>query len=276
MQTCTEQMTIRAADLAERIVDEISEADHDWASIELRARELVSLLASARALPAGDLLGIAHAMHMPAQTAPTIDELLIADDHLAWSRLGFAVHDGCCQLGTVSLRFREPSHGRGIVGWSLRHLASTELDGLATTTSERPAPAAAPAHPNGVLTIDHVVAMSPSLDRTVAALEAAGLDLRRIREEPTPAGAPRQAFFRLGAEILELIQEPLPVVERSPRGGEGPAHFWGLALRAEDLERTAAQLGEHASPVRDAVQPGRRIVTVRRSAGLAVPLALMS
>jgi hypothetical protein len=28
--------------------------------------------------------------------------------------------------------------------------------------------------------------------------------------------------------------------------------------------------------IRPAVQPGRRIVTVKRSAGLAVPLALMS
>jgi len=51
-----------------------------------------------------------------------------------------------------------------------------------------------------------VVAISSDLDRTVAALQAAGLDLRRIREEPTPAGAPRQAFFRLGAVILEVVQ----------------------------------------------------------------------
>jgi hypothetical protein len=29
-------------------------------------------------------------------------------------------------------------------------------------------------------------------------------------------------------------------------------------------------------PIRDAVQPGRRIATVRRSAGLSVPVALMS
>jgi uncharacterized glyoxalase superfamily protein PhnB len=48
-----------------------------------------------------------------------------------------------------------------------------------------------------VVAIDHVVAMSPALDRTVRALQAAGLELRRIREQPTPAGAPRQAFFRL-------------------------------------------------------------------------------
>ena len=35
-------------------------------------------------------------------------------------------------------------------------------------------------------------------------------------------------------------------------------------------------LGERAGEVRDAVQPGRRIATLRRSAGLAIPVALMT
>ncbi len=207
--------------------------------------------------------------------APTIDELALADQPARWAALGFAVSDGCCQLGTVRLRFSAPTAGEGLLGWSLRDVLGTELDGLATTISDSPVPAQAPAHPNGVLAIDHIVAMSPDLDRSVAALEAAGLDLRRVREEPTPAGAPRQAFFRLGAEILELVQEPEQVVLRAG-GPAGPARFWGLALRVEDLERTVEQLGAHVGEVRAAVQPGRRIATVRRSAGLAVQLALMS
>lgn len=37
--------TARAADLAEQIVDEISEADQDWLAIELRAHELVEAVA---------------------------------------------------------------------------------------------------------------------------------------------------------------------------------------------------------------------------------------
>jgi hypothetical protein len=49
-----EQTTIRVTDLAERIVEEISEADQDWRAIELRARDLVELLArlAARQAPA--------------------------------------------------------------------------------------------------------------------------------------------------------------------------------------------------------------------------------
>jgi hypothetical protein len=217
---------------------------------------------------------------MNANSAPTIDELTLADDPARWAALGFAVADGHCQIGDVRLCFAGAQPGVGIAGWSLRDLATTELDGLPTTVSQRPRAAPAPAHPNGVLAIDHVVAMSPAFQRSVAALQGAGLDLRRIREQPTPAGAPRQAFFRLGAEILELVAEPDEVVAladlRSVGGPDRPARFWGLALLVEDLDRTVAGLGEHAGEARAAVQPGRRIATVRRSAGLAVPLALMS
>ncbi len=207
--------------------------------------------------------------------APTIDELLLADDGAAWAALGFAVADGCCELGRVQLRFLADPSKRGLVGWSLRDLASVDLDGLASTFSEAPARDPAPAHPNGAIAIDHVVAMSPNLDRSVGRLRDAGLDLRRIREQPTPAGAPRQAFFRLGAEILEMIQVPIESIERIG-GSEAPARFWGLAVVVPDLEQTVRELEPHVGSARDAVQPGRRIATVRRSAGLTFPLALMS
>jgi hypothetical protein len=120
--------------------------------------------------------------------------------------------------------------------------------------------------------IDHVVAFSPDLDRTVAVLQAAGLDLRRIREEPTPAGAPRQAFFRLGEVILECVQMPdSPDLDRSRN-----ARLWGLAVRSADMELTAATLGDRLGSARDAVQAGRTIATLRREAGSSVPLAFMS
>ncbi|HWW90672.1 MAG TPA: hypothetical protein VNY35_07825 [Solirubrobacteraceae bacterium] len=209
--------------------------------------------------------------------SPTIDELTIADQPERWRELGFTVADGFCRLAGVRLRLAGTDAGRGIVAWSLRDLASTELDGLPTSRSERPHDPAERlvTHANGVLAIDHVVAVSPSLDRSVLALQAAGLDLRRVREQPTPAGAPRQAFFRLGAEILELVQEPENVATRAG-GADRPAFFWGLAMRTQELERTVERLGTNVGAIRPAVQPGRRIATLRRSAGLAVPVALMS
>lgn len=205
---------------------------------------------------------------------PTIDELTIADAPAAWSALGFELDGDTCVVGDVRIRLAGPDAGRGLVGWSLRGAGSTELDGLPTRRSDRPPPGEAVTHGNGIAALDHVVAITPALDRTVATLRAAGLDLRRIREEPTPAGAPRQAFFRLGASILEVVQEPAEATERA--GGNRPAFFWGLAFVSPDLDATVAGLGDRVSEIRPAIQPGRRIATLRRAAGLAVPVALMT
>lgn len=205
----------------------------------------------------------------------TIDELTVADPPDAWSALGFAVEGDTCVVGDVHIRLVGSGVGKGLAGWSLRDVKSTEFDGLATTLSDSPPPSERLEHSNGITAIDHVVAITPALERTVAALQAAGLDLRRIREEPTPAGAPRQAFFRLGATILEVVQEPPEAIERGG-GVDRPAFFWGLAFIAPDLDATVAGLGDRVSEIRPAIQPDRRIATLRRSAGLAVPVALMT
>jgi|SRR6476619_1014307 len=206
--------------------------------------------------------------------SPTIDELTVADPPETWAALGFAVRGDVCVLGEVRIRLAGEGAGKRIAGWSLRDVEDTELDGLPTARSDRSPPSDVPLHSNGITAVDHVVAITPALERTVAALRRAGLDLRRIREEPTPAGAPRQAFFRLGATILEVVQEPSGAIERN--GADRPAFFWGLAFVAPDLDATVAALGDRVSEIRAAVQPGRQIATLRRSAGLALPVALIT
>jgi len=47
-------------------------------------------------------------------------------------------------------------------------------------------------------------------------------------------------------------------------------------LAVADLDACAELLGERLGSIRDAVQPGRRIATVRKSAGLGLPVALIS
>jgi hypothetical protein len=201
------------------------------------------------------------------------DELIVADDPAGWERIGFGVHDGVCQVGTVRIRLTGADSGRGLLSWAVRGLApDAELDGLRIVPSDAPPRERGPAHPNGSTEVDHVVAFTPDLDRTVARLEAAGFDLRRVREEPTPAGAPRQAFFRVGEPILEVVQQP----EDRIRDRDAPARLWGLAFVTEDIDRAAEHLGEHSGGPRDAVQPGRRIATLRRGAGLSVPIAFMT
>lgn len=205
--------------------------------------------------------------------SPTIDELVVASETDAWQAAGFAVDDGSIEVGSVRIRPAGLASGRGIAGWSLRDLGSDELDGLPTERSERP-PAAGGPHPNGVVRIDHVVVFSPDLERTLAALEAAGLDFRRLREGPTPGGAMRQGFFRLGEVILEVIEAPegSPLRERANE----PARLWGISFLVEDLDRTAEQLGELLGTPRAAVQPGRRIATLRREAGLGMAASFIT
>ena len=41
--------------------------------------------------------------------APTIDELHVGDDPERWRALGFAVADGCIELGSVRVRLHEGS-----------------------------------------------------------------------------------------------------------------------------------------------------------------------
>ncbi len=208
----------------------------------------------------------------------TVDEILVGDTPQAWAKLGFALDGEAVALGEVRVRAGGPEAGKGLVGWSLRGVGESELDqldGLPTTLAGGEPTSEPSSHPNGVTGVDHVVAITPRLERTVAALEAVGLDLRRIREEPTPAGAPRQAFFRLGATILEVVQEPAEIAAKS--GPDRPAFFWGIALLAPDLDATVAALGpERVSEVRAAIQPGRRIASLRRDAGLSLPVALIT
>lgn len=202
-------------------------------------------------------------------------ELVVAADPDAWRAAGFDVDEaGVARVGTVALRLAGAETGRGVVACRVEGLAApAAVDGLPFERAPAAPPGQpAPSHPNGVVRIDHLVAFTPDLDRTVAAVRAAGLDLRRVREEPAPAGSPRQAFFRLGESILEVAQAPASTA----LDADAAARFYGLALVVDDLDATAATLGDLIGEPGDAVQPGRRIATFRREAGLGLPVALMT
>jgi hypothetical protein len=74
--------------------------------------------------------------------------------------------------------------------------------------------------------------------------------------------------------ILEVVQAPPEAVERT--GADRPAFSGASPSSPPDLEAKVASLGDWVGEIRDAIQPGRRIATLRRSAGLAVPVALIT
>ena len=201
-------------------------------------------------------------MQIPRE--PELAELVIADPPDAWRELGFEV-DEQDHLDIGGVRIRLGGGGSGITAWSLMRVnAMGSIDGLPSPVPRVLYPPPFKTHPNGATGIDHIVILSSSLDRTAAALERAGVELKRTQESERG----RMGFRRLGPAVLEVVQRDELESDE--------ARFWGLAVVVISLEEIAERLGDRLGPINDAVQPGRRIATLRADAGLSVPLAFMS
>jgi len=201
----------------------------------------------------------------------SVDEFAVADTTDSWTAAGFTVDpDGVCRIGGVRVRLAGRERGTGIVGWSLRGVPPDQpLDGIPTTPSNTPSPAPAE-HANGAVSVDHVVLLSPDLKRTVAALAAVDVHPRRERDGQLGGQPMRQIFFRLGEVILEVVGSPETT-------GDGPSTLWGLTYVVQDIDATAAFFGDRTAPIKAAVQPGRRITTLRhREFGMSVRTAMIS
>jgi hypothetical protein len=193
--------------------------------------------------------------------------VLLGDTTDLWAELGFTVDDGSCAVSGV--RFVLDGGEPGVCGWTFRGLRPVgDLDGAPIRGPVDKEALPSPRHPNGVFGLDHVVLATPDLDRTLAVLHEHGFDLRRTREGESMGRQVRQAFFRLGPVVLE-------VVAPAERAGDGPATVWGLAFTG-DLDVLADTLGDRLGPARDAVQPGRRIASLAPTAGSTVPIAFLS
>lgn len=197
-------------------------------------------------------------------------EVTVGGAVAGWERAGFDVRDGRIRLQGLALVV-DPSSERPLSGWGVTTPGERDdIDGIPTrAVPDVPAPAVD--HPNGITALDHVVVLTRDLGATTAALADLGVEPRRSREVPGSDPPQRQVFFVLGTAVAEVVG---PV---DGDAGPGTARLWGLAFVAPDLEDTVAALGRLAGPVRDAVQPGRRIATLHhRSARIPVPTVLLS
>ena len=191
------------------------------------------------------------AIHVPGDAGPWVD-------------LGFAVVDEALALANGAVRF-----GSAACGLELEPpgVDATSIEGIVLSVGCGPD---AVEHPNGAIGFDHVVVMTDSLERTSAAVAATlGLEQRRVRE----TGTVRQAFHRFAATdddakgcIIEIVENPR-VVE--------PA-IWGCVATVADLDALVLAAGGLVNEPKPAVQPGRRIATVARSARLPIAVAFMS
>lgn len=195
-----------------------------------------------------------------------VSALTVGSEPQAWRDLGFEVSDrGETMLGPVRLEFSAGATPGRIESWAIDgDDVPGSIDGLATRATERDE--AENEHPNGALGIDHIVVLTPSLERTTEAFAEIGVECRRVREAGRGV---RQGFFLAGDVLVE-------VVEGTGLDEDEPARFWGITVVVADIDAAAALLGDRVGRVKDAVQPGRRIVTVRPEASGGVPLALIT
>jgi catechol 2,3-dioxygenase-like lactoylglutathione lyase family enzyme len=202
-------------------------------------------------------------------TGARLAAIVVGGPSAPWESLGFAVdRSGRVPFANGAIEF---DHGAtaGMVGLVIDGVddMAGDLEGVPLLTGIAVAPIE---HPNGAFELDHVVVVTDSLERTSGTVtDVLGLECRRIRE----AGSVRQAFHRFGDQggtrgcILEVVES-----RRVERTG-----LFGLVVNVADLDALAVRYeGGAIGPSRDAVQPGRRIATVRADAGLGVAVALMT
>ena len=224
-------------------------------------------------------------MNEGRSAAPTNAQLTtieLGDAPEAWATAGFTVGDDGVHLGSTTIRLT--GRGGSFLGWSFDGLAPSsdgpsDLDGLPLLDPGAAGDGGAAAvthpnvtHPNGIVSIDHVVVRTGNCERTIAAFERAGFEVRGGRSTTSYGSPMRQTFFWGGDVILELV---------GPDAGEPttdePTTIFGLALVATDIDRTAETLGDLLGTPKPAVQAGRRIAGLRhRQAGISLPVAVMS
>jgi hypothetical protein len=208
----------------------------------------------------------------PVQPQPRrLVGLRVADPPEVWATLGFHVADDRVVVGGVVIELTT-EEADGVRGWRFDPPWDASIDGLASIdgSGQVPAPAAhdghgSAAHPNAATALDHLVVATPDVERTTTALGTAGIEPRRTIEGARGDRGVLYRFFLLGTCVLELVGPRTP-------DGDGPARFVGLAFTTTAID----ELGTVAGEPRPAIQPGRRIATVRRQVGSTVPIAFLS
>lgn len=168
-------------------------------------------------------------------------------------------------LGAVRVELVSSGKEAAIESWALEGTGvPASIDGLVTESGTRSSGTAD--HANGATGIDHVVVLTPSLERTTEAFAGIGVECRRVRD----AGAGiRQGFFLVGDFLVEAV-------DGTVKDLDAPARFWGITVEVTDIDETARLLGDDLGRVKDAVQPGRRIATVRPDSCGGLPLAFIT
>lgn len=196
--------------------------------------------------------------------------ICLPDTAQSWADLGFRLTGGAFTVGLLTISTGADRLALAVVG------AARACDGLALVAAADPprdsiddgAPGhRGPVHPNGVDGVDHLVLTTGNVDAALAGLAACGVTPRRELVTERFGPPTRQVFAWWGGVIVELLGPAEP-------GSEGHTRCWGVTFTSPDLEHTKRVLGPLGGSIRQAVQPGRRILSVR-SPSLSIAVAVM-
>ena len=206
---------------------------------------------------------------MSVSNSPQISELSLPGAPSLWEAIGFAVVSGSFVVGEVTCRLGATEPSWGFAG---ADSVPNEICGIPATGAEPPPPSSgASRHANGAFKIDHVVLVSQSPTKTKEELEAFGLVSKGARLLGSGSSRRAAVFFWSGELLIELVGP----ADEAPEA-TSLAQLWGVTFVADDFDRVAAIAGDLVSPTRDAVQPGRQIVTIDGAAGLGVGVAFIT
>ncbi len=209
--------------------------------------------------------------------AHALQRIVVGDEPDSWRAAGFRVDGSEARFGKVVIELVGAEGDRGVLGWSLAGVAG-DVEQIPTVvsspersrTTDVPAEPGAAGHTNSVFAVDHVVVETGDVDRTVQAFADVGMGERRRSTMTTPMGERQQSFLWAGRVIVEVVGPVEP-------DSEAAMGIWGLAFVSSNLQTTAHVLAENLSEPRDAVQPGRKIATMRTCAlDISVPIVVMS
>ena len=208
----------------------------------------------------------------------------LGDSAAAWEASGFivvrhpnAANNGATETGaTETVQIGQTvielsGTGNQFEGWSIDGVTGN-VDGLVSFSPQIAPSPEAPAHPNGIVGIDHIVVITDDCQRTIAQLESVGLKVSGSRGTQSYGTPMIQTFLWAGDVIIELMGPEISAPASAP-----PAKIFGLALAADNFAYTAQQLGPLLGEPRDAVQAGRLIAGLRhKNLGMGLPVVVMS
>jgi hypothetical protein len=209
--------------------------------------------------------------------------LLIADKKSSWESIGFLVDSkNEVHFNEVSIKlcgdepekYKIPSHG-GIFAWNWSGISNSleTIDGIPILRdkgegSSKPDTPALD-HPNGVNGIDHIVLNSFNFEKTEKEMENLGVQLR----QKFSPGNLNMAFYRPRTMTIEVLANKADKPEETQ---EKKSFLWGITFATKDISATHTYLKDLTKPPHDAVQKGRKFMTLQKTPLISTKIGFIS